>query len=144
MPLAYESPSTYADLLESRFTLYREISLPFKRTARLWAFQNVPFSPQDDILTVLENAAVAAEEFTGAPIPDRRYHRAVRGARRRDRRYRDRVPQTHSHTGCQFGRGTLQEQSEYASPMSWHTTILARASAPIGSERAPPTILNRI
>ncbi len=69
MPLAYESPSTYADLLESRFTLHREISLPFKGTARLWAFQNVPFPPQDDILTVLENAAVAAEEFTGAPFP---------------------------------------------------------------------------
>ena len=69
VPLVYDSPSTYGALLESRFTLSRDISLPRKEGAKAWALQNEPFSSHDDILTVVEEMARAAEEFMGAPFP---------------------------------------------------------------------------
>lgn len=69
MPLAYEAPSAYASLLQSRFTLSRTVSPPLAGDIALWAFRGVPFSPGDDPLAVMEEAARLMEGFLGAPFP---------------------------------------------------------------------------
>ena len=69
MPLAYASPSLYAHLLESHFTVSKTISLPLAGEVVIWAFQNAPFAQDDGQFTVVENAAGAMEGFLGAPFP---------------------------------------------------------------------------
>ena len=69
MPLAYEGPRAYTGLLQSRFTLSRMVSLPLAGDIALWAFRGVPFSPGDDPLAVMEEAARLMEGFLGAPFP---------------------------------------------------------------------------
>ena len=47
VPVVYDDPRLYAELLHSRFSLSRTISLPLAGPVNLWVFQNAPF-PEDE------------------------------------------------------------------------------------------------
>ena len=88
---ARESSDLYADLLRIHYTQYRTISLPMAGNVNIWVFQNTPFPPEEDLLSVIENTARISERLMGIPFPttdiillvvddaDRRY-RISRGA----------------------------------------------------------------
>ena len=59
----------YKSLLQSRFTQSKAITLPLAGDVSIWAFQDIPFPPDEDVVDVMEQAARALEEFTGVPFP---------------------------------------------------------------------------
>ncbi len=63
------SPSLYADLLQTHYTQYRAVSLPMAGDVNIWVFQNTPFPPDEDLLTVIEDTARISEGFLGVPFP---------------------------------------------------------------------------
>ena len=69
MPLVNDSPQLYGELLETRFTLSGEFSLPLAGDVSVWAFQNVPFPQGDDLLGAVGEAARMMEQLVGAPFP---------------------------------------------------------------------------
>ena len=69
VPLAYQAPEFYRELLESRFTVGRSIILPLAGEVHLWAFQNVPLSEGEELLDVAEQAVRHMESLMGAPFP---------------------------------------------------------------------------
>ena len=59
----------YQDLLMTHYTQSRTISLPLAGNVNIWIFQNVPFSPDEDLLSTVENSARINETFMGAAFP---------------------------------------------------------------------------
>ena len=63
------NPLLYQDMLHSRFTQTRTISLPLAGEVEVYIIQDYPFPPDEDLLSVIEDAARVSEEFLGAPFP---------------------------------------------------------------------------
>ena len=63
------NPQLYQDMLHSRFTQTRTISLPLAGEVDVYIIQDYPFPPDEDLLGVIEDAARVSEEFLGAPFP---------------------------------------------------------------------------
>ena len=69
MPVVYDDPRLYAELLHSRFSLSRTISLPLAGPVNLWVFQNAPFPEDENALAAMEDSARITEAFLGTPFP---------------------------------------------------------------------------
>ena len=67
--IAWNAPKLYGNLLQSYFTQSKTISLPLSGEVSIWAFQDVPFPPSEDLVGSVEQAARAFEEFMGVPFP---------------------------------------------------------------------------
>ena len=63
------NPLLYQDMLRSRFTQTKTISLPLAGEVDVYIIQDDPFPPDEDLLSVIEDAALVSEEFLGAPFP---------------------------------------------------------------------------
>ena len=63
------SPELYADLLRTHYTRYRAASLPMAGDVNIWVFQNIPFPPDEDLLTVIEDTARISEQLLEVPFP---------------------------------------------------------------------------
>ena len=63
------APQLYQDLLDSRFIQTKTISLPLAGDVNIYIIQTAPFPPDEDILSIIEDAASIYEEFLGAPFP---------------------------------------------------------------------------
>ena len=63
------SPELYTQMTENRYTQSARVSLPLSGEVTLWAFQNVPFSDDDDLLAVMEDALRTTEGIMAAPFP---------------------------------------------------------------------------
>ena len=59
----------FEGLLETRHTLSRTISLPLAGEVNLWAFQNAPSPPGEDLLGMMEEAVRATEDLMKTPFP---------------------------------------------------------------------------
>ena len=59
----------YQDLLMTHYTQSRTITLPLAGNVNIWVFQNIPFSPDEDLLGAVENSARINETFMGAAFP---------------------------------------------------------------------------
>ena len=62
-------PDFYTDLLRTHYTKHRAVSLPLAGEVNIWIFQNTPFPPDGDLLTVVEETARISEGFFGVPFP---------------------------------------------------------------------------
>ena len=62
------SRKLYSDLIESRFVQSASITLPLTGKVNLWAFQNVPFQPDEDMTAIMEAAARNIEQFISSPF----------------------------------------------------------------------------
>ena len=62
-------PELYTDLLQTRYTQHRAVSLPMAGEVNIWIIQNTPFPPGEDLLTVIEDTARFSEQFMGVPFP---------------------------------------------------------------------------
>ena len=69
VPVVYDDPRLYAELLHSRFSLSRTISLPLAGPVNLWVFQNAPFPEDEKALAAMEDSARITEAFLGTPFP---------------------------------------------------------------------------
>ena len=69
VPVVYDDPRLYAELLHSRFSLSRTISLPLAGPVNLWVFQNAPFPEDENALAAMEDSARITEAFLGTPFP---------------------------------------------------------------------------
>lgn len=69
VPLAYQAPESYRELLEQRFVVERSITLPLAGVVHLWAFRHEPFSRGEELLDVTEEAVRHVEAMLGAPFP---------------------------------------------------------------------------
>ena len=67
--VARRSPTLYQDLLQAHFTQNRTVSLPLVGDVNIWVFQNAPFPPEEDLVTVIEDTARISESLLGAPFP---------------------------------------------------------------------------
>ena len=67
--VASRSPELYADLLMTHHTQYRAVSLPMAGDVNIWIFQDTPFLPDEDLLTIIEDTARISEGFLGVPFP---------------------------------------------------------------------------
>ena len=63
------APQLYQDLLDSRFIQTKTISLPLAGDVNIYIVQTAPFPPDEDLLSIIEDAASIYEEFLGAPFP---------------------------------------------------------------------------
>ena len=66
---ALDEPSVYNDLLQSRVTQSKTISLPLTGEVNLWAFQADPFPAGENFVGMMEEAVRGAESLMGAPFP---------------------------------------------------------------------------
>ena len=66
---ASRSPKLFYDLLTAHHTQHRTISLPLTGEANIWIIQNSPSSPDEDVLTLIEDHVRISEEFMEAPFP---------------------------------------------------------------------------
>ena len=62
-------PLLYQDLLHSRFTQTRTVSLPLAGDVNIYIIQSEPFPPGEDLMTTIEDTARISEEFLGVPFP---------------------------------------------------------------------------
>ena len=69
VPVVYEDPRLYAELLQSRFSLSGTVSLPLAGPVNLWVFQNAPFPEDENALAAIEDSARITEAFLGTPFP---------------------------------------------------------------------------
>ena len=67
--VARRNPELYSDLLGSRHTQYRTVSLPLAGEVNIWVIQNDTFPPGEDLLTIIEDTARIAEGFLGVAFP---------------------------------------------------------------------------
>ena len=63
------SETLYHDLLQAHFTQTRTVSLRLAGDVNIWVFQNTPFPPGEDLLTVIQDTARISEELLGVPFP---------------------------------------------------------------------------
>ena len=63
------SPSTYHDLAHSHFTESATISLPLTGEVNLWAFSNIPFPPEENLVATMGEVIRTTESFLGVPFP---------------------------------------------------------------------------
>ena len=63
------SSTLYHDLLQAHFTQTRTVSLRLAGDVNIWVFQNTPFPPGEDLLTVIQDTARMSEGLLGAPFP---------------------------------------------------------------------------
>ena len=59
----------YKEMLEAHFIQTGTVSLPMAGEISIWAIQNAPFPPDDDLLNILKDAARISEGFMGVPFP---------------------------------------------------------------------------
>ena len=64
-----QDQNLYEDLLQAHFMKTNNVSLPLAGAVNIWVIQNVPFPPDDDLLTVIEDAARISEAFMKVPFP---------------------------------------------------------------------------
>ena len=69
VPLAYQAPEFYRELLESRFTVDRSVTPPLAGEVHLWVFRHEPLSEGEELLDVAEEAVRHVEVMMGAPFP---------------------------------------------------------------------------
>ena len=69
LPVVYDDPRLYAELLQSRFSLSGTVSLPLAGPVNLWVFQNAPFPEDENALAAIEDSARITEAFLGTPFP---------------------------------------------------------------------------
>ena len=69
VPLTYQAPELYRELLDSRFAVDRSVALPLAGEVHLWAFRHEPFSESEELLDVAEEAVRHVEAMMGAPFP---------------------------------------------------------------------------
>ena len=69
VPVVYDDPRLYAELLHSRFSLSGTVSLPLAGPVNLWVFQNAPFPEDENALAAMEDSARITEAFLGTPFP---------------------------------------------------------------------------
>ena len=53
----------------NRYTQHREISLPLAGDVDIWIFQNTPFPPDEDLLTIVADTARISEGLLQVPFP---------------------------------------------------------------------------
>ncbi len=63
------SPLLYQDLLHSRFTQTKTVSLPLAGEVNIYIIQSEPFPPGEDLMTTIEDTARISEELLGVPFP---------------------------------------------------------------------------
>ena len=66
---APDEPRVYNDLLRSRITQSKTISLPLTGEVNLWAFQAEPFPAGENFVGMMEEVVRGAESLMGAPFP---------------------------------------------------------------------------
>ena len=59
----------YRDLLEAHYAQTRTVALPLAGEVNIWVFQNTPFPPDEDLLTIIEDTARMSENLLGVPFP---------------------------------------------------------------------------
>ncbi len=69
VPLAYQAPEFYRELLGQRFAVDRSVTLPLAGEVHLWAFRHEPFSGGEELLDVAEEAVRHVEAMMGTPFP---------------------------------------------------------------------------
>ncbi|MXW29650.1 MAG: M1 family metallopeptidase [Chloroflexi bacterium] len=67
--VAARNSELYTDLLRTRYTQNRTISLPLAGDANIWIFQNTPFPPAEDLLAVVADTARISEGLLQVPFP---------------------------------------------------------------------------
>ncbi len=65
----HSTGALYHDLLQEHFFQSKTISLPLAGDVNVRVFQNTPFPPDDDLLTLIEDVALITEGFMGEPFP---------------------------------------------------------------------------
>ena len=63
------APNLLPGLLKQYYVQSKTISLPLAGEVNIWAFQNLPFSEDDDIPSAIEATARFTEQFFGSPFP---------------------------------------------------------------------------
>ena len=63
------SPELYADMLRTRHTQARTVTLNLAGEVNIWIFQNTPFPADEDLSIVIEDTARIGEELLGIPFP---------------------------------------------------------------------------
>ena len=67
--VAHHSSTLYHDLLQAHFTQTRTVSLRLAGDVNIWVFQNTPFPPDEDLLTIIHDMARMSEGLLGVPFP---------------------------------------------------------------------------
>ena len=57
------------DLIRTHFTQKKRVSLPLSGDINIWIFQDEPFPPDEDPLSLIEDTLHSAERFLGTPFP---------------------------------------------------------------------------
>ncbi len=65
----HEFGAVYHDLLQGYFVQSKTVSLPLAGDVNIRVFQNTPFPPDEDLLAVIEDAALITEQFMREPFP---------------------------------------------------------------------------
>ncbi len=63
------SPPVYRDLIQTRHTQSMTISLPLAGEVNLWAFSNIPFPPDENVVATIGDVVRTTESFLGVPFP---------------------------------------------------------------------------
>ena len=63
------SPGLFDDFVETRYTRAGTVELPLAGTVRLWAFQNTPFLPGEDVIGPMKESVRHIEGYMGVPFP---------------------------------------------------------------------------
>ena len=63
------SPSLFNDFIRTRYTQSATAELPLAGRVKLWAFQNTPFQPGEDLMEVMEAGVREMEGYMGVPFP---------------------------------------------------------------------------
>ena len=66
---ASESVALFDDLLQSYFIEVKRVHLPLAGEVDIWALQNTPFLPGEDLLATMEDTARLTEGFMTVPFP---------------------------------------------------------------------------
>ena len=66
---ATDGEPIFDDLLRVHYAQSKTVSLPLAGDVNIWAIQNTPFQPNEDLTTIIADAARILEDFLGAPFP---------------------------------------------------------------------------